>query len=103
MLGLYSLNSEETANDVVSQLKISYEQLRFIKEKLERFGLLQSKNEEIHEDNLELIVKYLQNIDKEKKKSKPRDIKLPKLKKVSLSDSYKITSLGIEFLQLLAE
>ncbi len=63
VLNLYSFNFEETANDIVNQLKIFYEQLRLIKEKLERFGLLQSKNEEIHENNLELIVKYLQNVD----------------------------------------
>ncbi len=63
VLNLYSFNCEETANDIVNQLKIFYEQLRLIKEKLERFGLLQSKNEEIHENNLELIVKYLQNVD----------------------------------------
>jgi len=55
VLNLYSFNFEETANDIVNQLKIFYEQLRLIKEKLERFGLLQSKNEEIHENNLELI------------------------------------------------
>ena len=63
VLNLYSFNFEETANDIVNQLKIFYEQLRLIKEKLEGFGLLQSKNEEIHENNLELIVKYLQNVD----------------------------------------
>lgn len=84
VLNLYSFNSEDTENDIVNQLNIFYEQLRLIKEKLEKSGLLQSKNEEIHENNLELIVKYLQNIDKEK--SKPGDIKLPKLKRVSSSD-----------------
>lgn len=40
VLNLYSFNSEETENDIVNQLKIFYEQLRLIKEKLERFGLL---------------------------------------------------------------
>lgn len=102
VLKLYSFDSEETAYDVMSQLQISYEQLRMIKEKLERFGLLQSRNEEIHDGNLELIVKYLQAIEKERKKSKPKDIKLPNLKKVSSSDSYKMTSLGRDFLQLIS-
>lgn len=85
------------------ELEISYEQLKHIKEKLERFGLLQSKNEEISDDNLEKIVKYLQDVEKERKKSKPRDIKLPRLKKISSSDTYRITSLGREYLQLVKE
>lgn len=46
------LNSEETVNDIVNQLKIFYEQLRLLKEKLEKFGLLQSKNEKVNKDNL---------------------------------------------------
>ncbi len=45
------------------ELEISYEQLKHIKEKLERFGLLQSKNEEISDDNLEKIVKFLQDVE----------------------------------------
>ena len=101
VLSLYSISSEETAHDIVAELKISYEQLKLVKEKLERFGLLQSKNEEINDDNLEQIVKYLQDVEKEKKKSRPRDIRLPKLKKISSSDTYRITSLGREYLQLL--
>lgn len=46
------LNSEKTVNDIVNQLKIFYEQLRLLKEKLEKFGLLQSKNEKVNKDNL---------------------------------------------------
>lgn len=101
VLKLYSISSEETAHDIVLELNITYEQLKFVKEKLERFGLLQSKNEEINDNNLEQIVKYLQEVEKEKKKSKPRDIKLPRLKKISSSDTYRITQLGRDYLQLL--
>lgn len=101
VLKLYSISSEETVHDIVSELNITYEQLKFVKEKLERFGLLQSKNEEINDNNLEQIVKYLQEVEKEKKRSKPRDIKLPRLKKISSSDTYRITQLGRDYLQLL--
>ena len=101
VLKLYSFFSEETAHDIVSELNISYEQLKFVKEKLERFGLLQSRNEEIHDDNLDLIVKYLQDVELQKKKSRPRDIRLPRLKKISSSDTYRITKLGRDYLQLL--
>ena len=103
VLRLYSFESDETAHDIVTRIHISYDQLKLVKEKLERFGLLQSKNEEIHDGNLDLIVKYLQDIEKERKKSKPKDIKLPNLKKISSSDSYKITSLGKNFLELITE
>ena len=44
-------------------------------------------------NDLEEIVKYLQSLEKESKKSKPKTVKIPKLKKVSGSDSYKITPL----------
>lgn len=101
VLRMYSIASKETAHGIITDLDITYEQLRFVREKLERFGLLQSKNEEIHDDNLEQIVKYLQDVEKEKKKSRPKDIKLPRLKKIYTSDTYKITSLGREYLQLL--
>jgi hypothetical protein len=101
VLRMYSIASDETAHGIIADLAITYEQLRFVREKLERFGLLQSKNEEIHDDNLEKIVKYLQDVEKEKKKSRPKDIKLPRLKKIYTSDTYKITSLGREYLQLL--
>lgn len=103
VLRLYSFESDETAHDIVTRIHISYDQLKLVKEKLERFGLSQSKNEEIHDGNLDLIVKYLQDIEKERKKSKPKDIKLPNLKKISSSDSYKITSLGKNFLELITE
>ena len=103
VLRLYSLTTEETAHDTVSELEISYERLKYIKEKLERFGLLQSKNEEISDNNLEQIVKYLQDIERERKRSRPRDLKLPKLKKISSVDTYRITTLGREYLQLIKE
>lgn len=52
-------------------------------------------------NNLKEIVKYLQNLEKESKKSKPGSVKIPKLKKVSGSDSYKITQLGRQYLTLI--
>lgn len=99
VLRMYSIASDETAHGIITDLAITYEQLRFVREKMERFGLLQSKNEEVYDDNLEKIVKYLQDVEKEK--SRPKDIKLPRLKKIYTSDTYKITSLGREYLQLL--
>lgn len=87
----YLGNDGENILDICKDIHVDFEQMRFIREKLERFGLLQSKNEEINDNNLKEIVKYLQNLEKERKKSKPGSVKIPKLKKVSGSDSYKIT------------
>ena len=39
----------------VKTFTVDFEQMRFIREKLERFGLLQSKNEEINDNNLKEI------------------------------------------------
>lgn len=46
--------------------------LIFVKEKLERFGLLQSRNEKINGENLEAIVKYL---EKNKKRETKKESK----------------------------
>jgi hypothetical protein len=103
VLNIYSYDSHETIHDIISESNIEYNQLKYVKEKLERFGLLQSKNDEINDNNLEQIVKYLQEVEKEKKKSKPKDVKLPNLKKISSSDTYKITPLGNNYIRLLQE
>ena len=76
-------------------------QIRFIKEILERFGLLQSRNEEMNDDNLDRIVKYLEKVKKENRKRNPNDVKVPSLKRVSSSDSYRITSLGRSYLTMI--
>ena len=92
-------NAGESIWDICKEVQIDFGQMKFVKEKLVRFGLLQSKNEEISDNNLEEIVKYLQNLERES--SKQGTVKIPKLKKVSGSDSYKITPLGRQYLKLI--
>lgn len=106
VLKVYShltMDQGENIMDICQDLHIDYEQIRFVKEKLERFGLLQSKNEEINDTNLGEIVKYLQTVERENRKSKPKDVKIPKLKKVSGKDTYKITPLGRQYLTMIEE
>ncbi len=67
--------------DICKDIHVDFEQMRFIREKLERFGLLQSKNEEINDNNLKEIVKYLQNLEKERKKIQARKCKDSEAKK----------------------
>lgn len=52
------------------------------------FGLLQSKNDEISDNNLNEIVIYIQNIIKQNKKSNSIGVKVPKLKKLYRNDSF---------------
>lgn len=91
-------NNGESIVSICNELNLEHNQIQFIKEKLERFGLLQSRNEEISDDNLNKIIKYLENIKKESRKKNLNDVKVPNLKKVSGIDSYRITSLGRHYL-----
>lgn len=103
ILKVYS-NLETDGESIVSicnELNLELNQIRFIKEKLERFGLLQSRNEDMNDDNLDRIVKYLEKVKKENRKRNPNDVKVPSLKRVSSSDSYRITSLGRSYLTMI--
>ncbi len=94
-------NQEKTIAPFNSEF--DYEQLRYIKEKLVRFGLLRSKNEELNEKNQEVIIDFLLRFHKDFTSKKPKGVKSPKFKKIPSSDSYKITSLGFGLLQLISE
>lgn len=91
----------ESIVSICNELNLELNQIQFIKEKLERFGLLQSRNEEMNENNLDAIVKYLEKVKKENRKKNPDDVKVPSLKRVSVSDSYRITSLGRHYLTMI--
>ena len=91
----------ESIVSICNELDLELNQIRFIKEKLERFGLLQSRNEEMNENNLDAIVKYLEKVKKENRKKNPDDVKVPSLKRVRGMDSYRITSLGRHYLTMI--
>lgn len=103
ILKVYSnLGTEgESIVSICNELNLELNQIQFIKEKLERFGLLQSRNEEMNENNLDAIVKYLEKVKKENRKKNPDDVKVPSLKRVSGTDSYRITSLGRHYLTMI--
>ena len=48
-----------------------------------------------------MIVNYLEKVKKENRKRNPNDIKVPSLKRVSKSDSYRITPLGRHYLTMI--
>ena len=78
---------------IMDECQIDNSQVWMIKEKLERLGLIQSKNEEKMNENIENVVKYVEDISKGKKNPK-----LKRIKYVPKSESYKITSFGIKFI-----
>ncbi len=105
ILKLYSVNESGTIYELCEKYNIIPEQTLVIKEKLERLGLLQSKNEEYRESNLDYVVEHLSKVATENKKSKPKDIEFTKskIKKISRSDSFHITSLGRAFLKTISD
>lgn len=91
----------ESIVSICNELNLELNQIQFIKEKLERSGLLQSRHEEMNDDNLDNIVKYLEKVKRENRKKNPNDVKVPNLKRVSGTDSYRITSLGRHYLAMI--
>lgn len=103
ILKVYSnLGTEgESIVSICNELDLELNQIQFIKEKLERFGLLQSRHEEINDDNLNKIVKYLEQVKKKSKLINSNDVMFPNLRKVSGVDSYRITPLGKNYLTMI--
>lgn len=86
---------------LMSEEGIDESQYRSIREKLCRFGLLQSKNEEKREKNLEVVQDALAELIKQLGSGKPKKMQVPKYKRISNSDSYGITSLGNKYLRMI--
>jgi hypothetical protein len=104
VLKMYDINSADNIFTLCEKHRLSPDQTLVIKEKLSRLGLLQSKNEEYREENLDYIADYLLRVAQESKKSKPKDIEFKKNKitKIKRSESFHITSLGRNFLSIIS-
>ena len=101
VLKCFSYEHEENYYSIMRNVDISDTQYRFVKEKLERFGLLQNKNADIRDMDLAIIIDYLKDLDKQSNSKSPKSVKFPsKVKKLANNNSYKITSEGREFLKL---
>lgn len=83
--------------------ELDYDQLKYIREKLLRFGLLKSQNEELSEKNQEFIIDFLKKFHKDLNSKNPHGVRLPNFKKLKHVDTYSITSLGLAFLDLISE
>lgn len=104
ILKTYDWRNQNTTEPITPfNSEFDYDQLRHIKEKLFRFGLLKSKNEELSEQNQKSIIEFLQKFHKDFNSKNPKGVKLPNFKKLQSTDRYSITSLGLALLQLISE
>jgi len=105
VLKLYSINADDDIVALRERYKLQSEQTMVIQEKLARLGLLQSRNDELRDANLDYLADYLVAVDKENRKSNPKGVALhrTRIKKVKKSDSFHITGLGRSFLTIISE
>ena len=90
VLKCFSYEHEENYYSIMRNVDISDTQYRFVKEKLERFGLLQNKNADIRDMDLAIIIDYLKDLDKQSNSKSPKSVKFPsKVKKLANNNSYK--------------
>jgi len=101
----YEMGEEahESFIDVLRDEDIDQSQYDFIREKLCRLGMLDSKNEEKRDENLDILGEKLTELIKQMYSKKPKEVKVPKLKRVTRSESYRITKLGRQYLSFIAE
>ena len=101
VLKMYHYASEVNIYTLIDEKHLTYEQIDLVKEKLLRNGLLESKNDEQRDANLDEVVRYISELAKQMKVTKPKEVKAAKTKKISRSESYKITLLGRNYLEMI--
>lgn len=104
VLKLYSSETNENILTLCDKYNLEFEQITVIQEKLARLGLLQNKNDEYRDNNIDYIVDYLLKVDKDSKKSSPQGVKLSKSKinKTKRSETFYITNLGRTYLRAIS-
>lgn len=97
---LYGADEENRENfmDVMREENIDESQYNFIREKLCRLGMLDSKNEANRDENLDVLGKTITELIKQLYSKKPKEVKAPKLKRITRSESYSLTRLGWQYL-----
>ena len=104
LLKAYRVWDSTHPNDIAQKYGINRDQLKMVKEKLVRLGLMNRRNDVQRDKNLDEIVDYLEKSEKDAKSNKPKGVKLPNsIKKISNSESYEISRLGFSFLESIGE
>lgn len=101
----YEVGEEDHENfmDVMREENIDKSQYDFIREKLCRLGMLDSKNEAKRDENLDELGKTVTELIKQLYSKNPKKVKEPNLKKILRSESYSITRLGRQYLAFIDE
>lgn len=87
-------NYEDSIDQIMKDYAMDNSQMRMVKEKLDRLGLVESRNEDRIQENVQRMADYLEDVRKGK-----RNPKLKKMEKIRNTDSYKITSFGNKFIE----
>lgn len=98
-----SEEEQESFQGVMRDEDIDQSQYNFIREKLCRLGMLYSKNTEKRDENLDILGEKLTELIKQLNSKKPKEVKAPKLKRITRSESYRITRLGRQYLTFIDE
>lgn len=88
----------QDAKGLMEWYNIDHSQLKLMREKLSRLGLLIDKNEERMDENMKSLAAYIEDISKNKKNPK-----LKRLKHVSSSEMYSLSIYGTKFLKFFIE
>lgn len=91
---LYTFSNDDNYYRIMEDYQIEDSHYRMVQEKLVRLGLLYSKNDAQREDNIDAVLSYLEDLGKGKK------AKL-RAKKVSRSESFRMTRYGNRFIQFI--
>lgn len=92
-------SSDITYVDIMQKHNLDERDYNFIRRKLFNLGFIDSKNEDLREDNMNIIIGYLKKLEKNKK-NKPQEIKLPKFNRITNSEKYTLSAFGKYFLEL---
>lgn len=95
--------TSENCRDIMEDENIDHMQYNFIREKLCRLGMLYSKNEEKRNKNIEALEKTLTELIKQMSSKNPNKVNVPRIERITSSDSYAITKLGNEYLEFISE
>lgn len=100
---LFDNQVDDGYSRLIAEEGIDESQYRSIRQKLCRFGLLQSKNEEKREQNLEEVQAVLTDLIEQLNSNKSKKLKDPKYQRITHSDSYAITPLGRRYLRMMRQ
>lgn len=91
---LYTYSGTDNVYQIMEDYQIDTSHYRMVQEKLERLGLIYSKNEQQRSDNVDAILTYLEDLSKGKKTRL-------RAKKISGSESYRMTKYGYRFIKFI--